>query len=141
MNIKALLLIIATLILTNSCSKQSRCNYHTSRAIKLNCLSVTNDTVFYTDTVKGWQFDTVFHSDTLKDIDTFVSKQDDIIIKKIVNWKTRIIKETVKKKDTVKTYYTITQKRTVIKYPAWQKYCVYFVVVLLLIWVVKQFKN
>lgn len=140
MNTKALLLI-AILTIANSCSRQSRCNYHTSRAIKLNCLSVGNDTVFYIDTVKGWQFDTVFKSDTLKDIDTFTSKKDDIIIKKIVNWKTRTIKETVIKKDTIKVYYTITKKTTVTKYPPWQKYFVYFIIALVLIWVIKQFNN
>ena len=96
------LLIIIAIILLNSCSfKQWRCSRIVAKAQRLNCITFNNDTFYSIDTVKGFYIDTIFKTDSFKNIDTFTLVKDNIKVRTIVNYKDKIVYQTIRQKDTI----------------------------------------
>ena len=91
------LLIISLFIF--SCSAEKRCLHHTSMAKKLGCITDHSDTIYHTDTLRGFTFDTVvqYHND----IDTLLVDSGGIKVRTIINFKDRIVTQTINKRDTI----------------------------------------
>jgi len=87
------------LVLFSACSVQKRCERHISKAKTFGCLKM--DTITLRDTLQGFSVDTFFQFDTLNKIDSFTFIKDNIAVKTLINWKTRIIKQNLTKKDTI----------------------------------------
>jgi predicted Abi (CAAX) family protease len=92
-------LILLFLVLFSACSVQKRCERHIRKAKTFGCLKI--DTLTLRDTFKGFSVDTFFQFDTLNKIDSFTFVKDNFSVKTLINWKTRIIKQNLTKKDTI----------------------------------------
>lgn len=99
--------LIFILLLLASCSAQKRCEWHLSKSKQLGCLKI--DTITKYDTLKGFQVDTIFKADSFSIVDTFTLIKDNVVSKTVVNWKTKIINQSILKRDTIREYKIISK--------------------------------
>ena len=89
--------LVLTIILLSSCSQA---NWQ-KRGIRKNWIQ--KDSVILRDTLFGFTTDTLvqFHDTTL--VDTLIVTKDGVTSKTIIQWKNRIVEQTITKRDTVIT--------------------------------------
>lgn len=102
-----LFIVLLFVFMLTSCSSQKRCEWHSDRAKQLGCLKI--DTITKYDTLKGFQVDTIFKADSFSTIDTFTLIKDNVVSKTVVNWKTKIINQSILKRDTIREFKTISK--------------------------------
>ena len=97
--------LLITILILASCSTEKRCANHLKKAKELGCL--TMDTVTKYDTIVGFSVDTIFMADSFTSVDTFILIKDNVKTKTVINWKDRIVYQSVLKDTTiVETNYT-----------------------------------
>lgn len=124
MNWRIVLVIAAAVIIAlTSCSEQKRC----ARFAKRHPACFNTDTVWHTDTIKGFTVDTVFSASVIDSsrVDTFTLVKDNVVVKTVIKWKDRIVYQNVQKSDTVVRYATVYKSYPVsTKYIPWWVYLV-----------------
>ena len=114
---------LVIIILLASCSVQKRCEIHLTKAQKMGCYKLTNDTIIKYDTIKGYKIDTIFNG--LKEVDTFTLIKDNIKTTTIVRWRLKEINQSQFKKDTIIKNIQVIKKETQIierkNLPLWVK--------------------
>lgn len=119
-------LILYTIIAVafSSCSSQ-RCNYHNKRAKALGCLTDHSDTIWHTDTIRGFSVDTVFKFTDSSAVDTVWIVSNGAKVQTVIKWKEKLVEQTITKKDTVIKTLQITKYKNfeveVNKIPWWIK--------------------
>jgi hypothetical protein len=96
-----------------SCSLQKRATRKITWLTEKGFITNSSDTVFVSDTIKGFTHDTVYYGDTFNNIDTFTLTKDNIISTTVVKWRERTIKETLMVRDTFKIYPKIVNNQTI----------------------------
>ena len=121
-------LIIAILLLA-SCSTEKRCANHLRKAKEMGCL--VTDTITKYDTIVGFSVDTLFIADSFTTTDTFVLIKDNVKTKTIVNWKDRVVYQSVTKDTTIveTKYVTTTIKEYKNKTPLWVYFAIGFLTI------------
>jgi len=98
---KKLLIIIAALAMLmieiSSCSQA----HWQKRGVKKNWLS--KDSVILRDTIRGFSVDTIVQFDSFTLTDTFEVLKEGVKVKTVIQWKNRIVEQTITKRDTVIT--------------------------------------
>jgi hypothetical protein len=106
-------LIIFLLIICVGCSQKVRRDFRaTNKIAKLKEWGyLKTDTVWKTDTLKGFKYDTLVKFDTTHTQDTFTVIKNGIRVKTLIKWKERLVTQEIEKRDTVIRY--MTQSTTV----------------------------
>jgi PBP1b-binding outer membrane lipoprotein LpoB len=124
--------LLITILLLASCSTEKRCANHLRKAKELGCL--TMDTVTKYDTIVGFSVDTIFIADSFTSVDTFILIKDNVKTKTVINWKDRIVYQSVLKDTTIveTKYSTITITEYKHKTPRWAYFLMGFLALIVL---------
>jgi hypothetical protein len=126
-----LIILMVGILLLFSCSAEKRCLHHTSMAKKLGCITDHSDTIYHTDTIRGFTIDTVvqYHND----IDTLLVDSGGIKVRTIINFKDRIVTQTINKRDTIFKSIEVTKYKN-FEIPVYKtRWWVYLLIVFLLL--------
>ena len=137
MRFKALLIIL----LLSSCTVQKRCERKLRKAEKLGCLTYSNDTIVFHDTIKGFRVDTLVQFDTLNFQDTLIVEKDGVKSTTIIRWRERVVTQSLEKQDTIIRNVHHFKTKTVKIKPKYMKYVNIVFILLVILGVIYTIKK
>jgi hypothetical protein len=124
-------LLIIALVLLSSCSQKA----WQSRGLKKGWVS--KDSIYLHDTIRG--FDTTFirQFDTTTLTDTFEVLKEGVKVKTVIQWKNRIVEQTITKRDTVITNVCPPQIQP-LKSSWWDSKWLWFIIGFVSLWILDR---
>lgn len=97
-----LILLFILLVTFSSCQsikerEQKRCQKHYIKSAPCR----TKDSIWITDSIKGWSTDTIVKFSDSSRTDTLILEKNGVVTKTVVKWKERTIEQQIIKRDTV----------------------------------------